>query len=146
MAGHGLQYVELFASGRVPYKLSGLYEHRAARHFVGASCRQELIRDWHIHIDNYCNYVPGYCGGVALGDARDLNAICSGIDLDERPVLNALLTDLKTLYDLGMQCGYEEQDGYVSKCHLCIDIRRHLARRGEFKELAPKAFYDHLED
>jgi len=35
---------------------------------------------------------------------------------------------------------------YVSKCHLCLDIRRHLARTGEFPELAPRAFYEHLED
>ena len=146
MAGHGLQVAELFPSGRVPYKLGDLYEHRPARSFFGASCSRELIRDWHVHIDNYCNYIPGYCGGISLGDARYLNAICSGLNLDEHPVLRALLTDLKTLYDLGRQCEYEEQGGYVSKCHLCIDIRQHLARRGDFKELAPKAFYDRLED
>jgi len=145
IAGHGLQYVELFASGRAPYRLGDLYEHRPARSFFGASCHRELVRDWHVHIDNYCNYIPGYCGGISLGDARDLNAICSVIDLDERPALNALLTDLKALHDLGMQCGYEEQNGYISKCHLCIDIRQHLARHGGFRELTPKAFYDRLE-
>lgn len=145
-AGRGLRHVELFASGRMPYKLARLYEKFPASHFFGASCQRELIRDWHIHVDNYGNYVPGYCGGLSLGDARDLEAICGGIDLDALPVLRALLTDLKHLYELGERFGYEERDGYISKCHLCVDVRRHLARCADFKELAPRAFYEHLED
>ncbi|MBC7249163.1 MAG: radical SAM protein [Anaerolineae bacterium] len=143
-AGWGLQYVELFASGRVPYKLAALYARYPASRFLGASCRRELIRDWHIHVDNYGNFIPGYCGGLSLGDARDLDAICRGINLDERPVLAALLTNLGELYRLGQQFGYQEQAGYISKCHLCLDIRRHLARQGDFKELKPEAFYEHL--
>jgi hypothetical protein len=145
-AGYGLQYVELFANGRVPYKLAHLYQHHPARRFFGASCRRELIRDWHIHVDNYCNFVPGYCGGLSLGDARELDAICGGIDLDALPVLKALLTDLADLYHLGRERGYVEREGYISKCHLCIDVRRHLARHGDFAELKPGAFYDRLED
>jgi len=138
--------VELFANGRVPYKLAHLYKRYPAKRFFGASCQRELIRDWHIHVDNYCNFVPGYCGGLSLGDARDLDAICRGIDLDELPVLKALLSSLEDLYDLGKQFGYGEREGYISKCHLCLDIRRHLARWGEFKELRPRAFYERLED
>ena len=41
--------------------------------------------------------------------------------------------------------GYEEKsEAYVSKCHPCLDIRKHLAKEG-FEELAPKEFYSHLE-
>jgi hypothetical protein len=145
-AGHGLHYVELFANGRVPYKLASLFAHHPASHFFGASCRRELIRDWHIHVDNYGNFVPGFCGGLSLGDARDLDAICQGIDLDALPVLAALLSDLADLYHLGKEFGYEPRESYISKCHLCLDVRRHLARHGEFAELEPGAFYDHLED
>jgi len=145
-AGYGLRYAELLPGGRVPYKLTHLFQKYSAQHFFTASCKRELIRDWHIHIDNYCNYIPGYCAGISLGDARDLDAICQGIDLDELPVLAALLTSMKELYELGKQFGYQEQEGYVSKCHLCLDIRRHLSRVGQFKELQPKEFYEHLED
>jgi len=53
---------------------------------------------------------------------------------------------MEELYRLGEEFGYEVQDGYVSKCHLCFDIRRHLVKVGEFKELRPKEFYEHLED
>ncbi len=141
-----LYHMELLPMGRVPYKLGHLFKKHPAAHFFGQSCRRELIRDWHIHIDNYCNFVPGYCAGISLGDARDMDAICRGIDLTRLPVLRALLTDLKELYELGREFGYEEKEGYISKCHLCLDIRRHLAKLREFEELKPKEFYDRLED
>jgi len=42
--------------------------------------------------------------------------------------------------------GYKEsRDGYVSKCHLCVDIRRHIIQEtDEFKELSPRVFYEGL--
>ncbi len=144
--GSKLHLAELLPSGRVCYKLGHLIRHYEARHFFGQSCRRELIRNWHIHIDNYCNFVPGYCAGISLGDARDFDALCSGIDLTTRPILRALLSNLRELYELGTAHGYQELDGYVSKCHLCIDIRRHLARLGGFAELEPSQFYERLED
>ncbi|MCD6291762.1 MAG: radical SAM protein [Anaerolineae bacterium] len=147
-SGRGLRYMELLPGGRVSYMLPDLFRHYPATYFFGSSCRQELIREWHIHVDNYGNFIPGYCAGLSLGDARELDVLCrDGINLDERPVLKALLTDLKALYDLGKQFGYEErEEGYVSKCHLCLDIRRHLVRQGDFKELQPLAFYERLGD
>lgn len=146
VGGHGLQHVELFPNGRVPHKLGHLYRHHPAEMFLGSSCERELIRDWHVHIDNECDYIPGYCGGLSLGDARDLGALNNGIDLDQYPVLRALLTDLEELLLLGLEFGYQEQEGYVSKCHLCVDIRRHLVAHGDFQELKPEGFYRHLED
>lgn len=141
---HSLYRMELLPMGKVSYKLDFLYEKYPASHFFGKSCQNELIRDWHIHIDNQCNYVPGYCGGISLGDARNLDSILEGIDLDKFPVLKCLLTDLKELYQLGKEFGYKEQEGYISKCHLCLDIRRDLAQYEEFKELSPKEFYERL--
>jgi len=92
--------------------------------------------------------MTGYCGGISLGDARDLNSICSGINLDELPILNALLYDLERLYELSVkEFGYKErQEGYISKCHLCLDIRKHIARQTDkFNELRPREFYFQLE-
>jgi hypothetical protein len=145
-AGHGLHYVELFANGRVPYKMNHLFHSQPAHHFFGQSCERELIRDWHIHVDNYGNFVPGFCGGLTLGDARDLDSLYKGIDLDELPVLRTLLTDLADLYHLAQAYDYQERVDYISKCHLCLDIRRHLVQSGDFRELQPGAYYQHLED
>nr|HDO81234.1 radical SAM protein [Candidatus Bathyarchaeota archaeon] len=147
VAGYSLKRAELIPAGRMPYKLGYLYRRHPARSFFGMSCRGELLREWHIHVDNYCNYVPGYCAGLSLGDARRLDEVCRGINLKGMKVLKALLTDLRRLYELGREHGYrEDEEGYVSKCHLCVDVRRHLVEKGTFKELRPVEFYDHLED
>jgi hypothetical protein len=144
-AGYGLQYVELFANGRVPYALGHLFRRQPARHFYGANCRGELLRDWHIHIDNYGHYLPGFFGGLSFGDARHLQGL--RLDLEQQPVLRALLTDLAELVRLGQEYGYRVlDDGYVSKCHLCADVRRHLVGQGDFAELRPLEFYERLED
>lgn len=143
-----LSYVELIPMGRAPYKLGCLYRKYPPRQFFGKSCRGELTRDWHVHVDNYCNYMTGYCGGISLGDARDLDTICcDGIDLEEHPILNALVTDLEKLYEFSVkELDYKElSEGYVSKCHLCVDIRKHIVQQtDEFKELNPRELYYHL--
>jgi len=141
-----LSYVELLPMGRAPYRLGHIFKKRPARRFFGESCRNELTRNWHIHIDNYGNYITGYCGGISLGDAKDLHSLRE-IDLSNRPILNALVTDLKKLYEVGKEFGYSDRtEGYISKCHMCVDVRRHIAQQtDEFKELSPKEFYRHLE-
>ena len=143
MQPNGLTCAELLPMGRAVYTLGHLYRKYPAREFFGESCREELTRGWHIHIDNYSNYMTGYCGGISLGDGREIDSICQGLDLNERPILTALVTDLKKLLEFGVQqFGYKEHEGYISKCHLCLDVRKHIAQKtDEFKELRPREFY-----
>ncbi len=146
-AGLGsLSYIELLPMGRAPYKLSRLYRKYPAERFFSESCRRELTRSWHAHVDNYGNYMTGYCGGVSLGDARNIESHRE-VNLDEKPILDALVTSLEKLYWFGKGFGYRElSEGYVSKCHLCVDMRRHIAQQtDEFKELSPAEFYRRLE-
>ena len=144
----GLVFPSVIPMGRAVFKLGNSYRRYPASHFFGESCHEELTRPWHIHIDNYCNYMTGYCGGISLGDARDIDAICEGIDLDDHPILKALDSDIRKLHDFAVsEWEYErEPQGYISKCHLCVDIRRHIASEtDDFRELQPKEFYDHLD-
>ncbi|MEM3447792.1 MAG: radical SAM protein [Nitrososphaerota archaeon] len=139
--------MELLPIGRTVYRLTNLYRKYPARQYFGEGCRGELSRGWHIHIDNYCNCITGYCGGISLGDGRNIDSILNGIDLEERPIIGMLLKNLGSLYEFAVrEYGYEEDGrGYISKCHLCLDIRRHLVNSsGGFKELEPKEFYEHL--
>jgi hypothetical protein len=143
----GLMHAELLPMGRAVYELGHLHRKFPARRFFGQSCERELTRGWHIHVDNYCNYITGYCGGISLGDAREMDSILQGIDLDVPPILKALVNDLRDLLELGVrEFGYvEQEEGYVSKCHLCLDVRKHVAQKtDEFKELRPREFYYHL--
>ena len=142
----GLYYAELIPMGRACYRLGDLFRRYPAERFFAGSCIEELTRPWHIHVDNYCNYMTGFCGGISLGDARDMDAILSGINLDDYPILEMLTSDggMKRLYEFAVkEYGYKElKNGYVSKCHLCVDIRRHIIQEtDEFKELSPKVFY-----
>jgi len=137
----------LLPMGRLPYRLGHLYRRHPARRFLGYSCLEELTRPWHIHVDCYCNYIPGYCAGISLGDARKLDEIIQGVELDDRPILEALAKGLHELYRLAVEeYGYRElKEGYISKCHLCLDIRRHIVMNtDEYKELQPREFYYRL--
>ncbi|VUT27169.1 MAG: hypothetical protein MASP_01978 [Candidatus Methanolliviera sp. GoM_asphalt] len=140
--------VEMFLMGRAAYNLKELYPKYPANHFFDQPCQPPFLRNWHNHFDNYGNYLPGYCGGISLGDCRNLNELLKdGLDLERKPVLKFLINeDFKGLFHFAKDFGYQElREGYVSKCHLCIDIRKYLLERGEFDELKPKEFYSHLE-
>jgi len=93
--------------------------------------------------------MPGYCGGISLGSWFEIDRLLKeGIDLEKRPVLRYLVKeDMKGLLDFALDMGYQERalsDGYLSKCHLCLDIRKYLASKGDYDELQPKEFYEQL--
>lgn len=143
----GLGYVELIPMGRAAYELGRLFRKYPARVFFGKSCRDELLSPWHVHLDNYGNYMTGFCGGISISRLDRLSSGEQEIDLGEYSILETLLTDIKNLYELAThEYGYQpKEQGYVSKCHLCIDMRRHLTiKTNQFKELLPKDLYLHL--
>lgn len=139
----GLNYAEIIPMGRLPYQLGYLFEKHPAQSFFGQSCSRRLTSPHHVHIDNYGNYIGGFCGGISLGDCHDPSFFSNGINLDKRPVLKALVTDIEELYKLGREFQYEDiLEGYASACHLCLDIRRHLVQRSnDFTELTPTQMY-----
>ena len=50
------------------------------------------------------------------------------------------------LLQFALDSGYDEnKDGYYSKCHLCVDIRKYLKTKDNFRELKPDAFYANLD-
>ncbi len=137
--------------GRAAYTLKGelgeLFARHGASYFFSQPCRPSFLRSWHNHFDNYGDYVPGYCGGISLGDCRDLdNLLGQGIETEEYPILGFLIDeDIEGLFQFSKDLGYlGSEEGYFSKCHLCMDIRKYLARGAGFKELKPREFYLHL--
>jgi hypothetical protein len=139
-----LNFIELLPMGRVCYALGSLFMRYPAKKFFGVSCIDEITRDWHVHIDNYYNYIPGFCSGISLGNVRNMESISGEIDLKSRPILKGLATDIKNLYYLGKsEFNYKErEEGYISKCHLCFDIRKSIAgQTEEFDELKPIELY-----
>ncbi len=146
-----LRNVEFFVMGRAPFRLQEtlrvLIRQRSAEDVSRQPCNPPFLRSWHNHIDNYGNYVPGFCGGISLGDSRQLDQLLrEGVDLRQRPVLNFIANDdFDGLLALARQSGFEPSpQGYLSKCHLCLDLRKHLVVQGDYQELAPREMYDHV--
>ncbi|MBN1201783.1 MAG: hypothetical protein JXJ20_08010 [Anaerolineae bacterium] len=143
-----LGHVELFFMGRATTALRPFYPTYPARTFFREPCMPPFLRDWHNHFDNYGNFMPGYCGGLSLGNWLELDELLEeGINLDERPVLAFLIADdIQGLLHFAQDLGYEESDdGYLSKCDLCTHIRKYLISTDQdFPELSPRQFYEHL--
>jgi hypothetical protein len=140
--------VELFLMGRAADQLKDFYPSYPAKRFFNVPCQPSILRNWHNHFDNYGNFMPGYCGGISLGSWFELDRLLKeGIDLENRPVLNYLVNeDMRGLLNFALDRGYREiSEGYVSKCHLCLDIRKYLASMGDFEELKPRKFYEQLQ-
>ncbi|MEO0226407.1 MAG: hypothetical protein ABIL05_05595, partial [candidate division WOR-3 bacterium] len=143
-----LSSVELLTMGRAVYKLKDLFYKYKPDHFFGHNCRDELFRNWHCHFDNYGNYIPGYCSGLSLGNINDATDLFGDLNLAQLPLIKALSTDIKILYEMAKNdFNYnEDPTGYISICHLCLDIRRTIIQKGhDFLELRPAVFYSSIE-
>jgi len=142
---------EFFLSGRSAFRiddyLPGFFPRHSASALFNQPCIPEFIRPWHNHFDNYCSFMPGFCGGISLGDIRNLDSMLEeGIEAEEDSVLYYLFQDdFRGLFELAEGFDYRElPEGYLSKCHLCADIRRFLVDKSSFTELTPRHFYEEL--
>ncbi len=137
----------LIPGGRSGYHLGHLVPARKAESFAGQDCGSELMLSRHAHFDLYRNYVPGFCGGISLGKIEELPRFYEEFNIRKVPLVKLLVEKGSYgLMEMGKrEFGYEELEGYAGKCHLCVDVRRHIAgHTDEFKELEPRRFYDML--
>jgi len=139
--------VELFLMGKATDALEGYYPSRPASAYINQPCQPAFLRTWHNHFDNYGNYMPGFCGGISLARWDQTDTLSGAeIDLTDKPVLEYLVSDdFEGLLNYARESGFTEyEDGYISKCHLCLDIRKHLHRKNPGPDLAPDEFYNQL--
>ncbi len=103
----------------------------------------ELIDVSHFHIDLFGNYIPGLCSGLAI-QCDDLGDVISE---EKYPILHLLFNKgITALFDFAVgRFNFKPSAGYMSKCHLCFEIRRNLVlERGvAARELQPKGIYEH---
>lgn len=138
----------LIPGGRSGYRLGDLVAGHSPQYFSSMTCRYEILYAPHSHFDLYGNFIPGFCGGLSVGSWHDLPALRDNFSAGRYSALIHTLIEEGPygLYRLACsQYGYvARKEGYVGKCHLCIDARCHLARKGNFDELKPVEFYDHI--
>lgn len=138
----------VISGGRSGYHLGQFVERHPASAFAGDTCAADILHAHHSHFDLYGNYISGFCGGLSLGSWRSLPLLFEDFWAGRFPSLVKILIESgpNGLFDLARRrYGYEDRPGgYAGKCHLCVDVRRHLARSGEFEELRPPGFYENL--
>ncbi len=136
--------------GRGAYLLAKYLPLHPAEELLSKTCAQNLGAPVHAHIDFEGNYLAGFCSGLRIGKQSGLNLdrlYNEGITLSRYPLLDRLINGgLKGLYKTALKSGFTpDQRGYVSPCHLCLDLRRHLFSQDKpYEELYPAFFYEDL--
>jgi hypothetical protein len=101
----------------------------------------ELLGVSHFHCDLFGNYIPGLCSGLAI-QRDDLGKVLSEEDY---PLLHTLFhRGIEGLFDLVTdEISFTPAGQYISKCHLCFDLRGQLFANSEsvYRELQPEGFY-----
>jgi hypothetical protein len=138
----------IISGGRSGYHLGHLVPSYPVEAFEGATCAAEILHAHHSHFDLYGNYISGFCGGLTVGSWRALPQLLNDYRAGYYPLLiEKLIVDGPYgLYTLAREnYGYRAlEGGYAGKCHLCVDVRRHLAEEEGFAELEPRAFYENI--
>lgn len=138
----------IISGGRSGYHLGHLVPRRPAEAFRGMGCTGEILYAHHSHFDLYGNYISGFCGGLTIGSWRVLSQVLEDFRAGRFPSLIEVLVE-RGPYGLCERAqerfAYEPlPEGYAGKCHLCVDVRRHLVRMENFPELKPRGFYKHI--
>jgi hypothetical protein len=138
----------LIGGGRASYRLGHLAKRSGAEAFEGENCLAEILFPHHSHFDLYGNHISWFCGGLSVGSWRELPKTMKEFSEGE---FSTLIRILVTMGPHGLsqlaekEYGYRGLDGgYTSKCHLCVDVRKHLLPTGQFPELRPAQFYEML--
>jgi hypothetical protein len=136
----------LISGGRAGYCLGHLTHRRPPLAFRREDCLHEILYTHHSHFDLYGNYISAFCGGLAVGSWRDLPQLLVDYAAGRYPSLIGLLIAEGPYGLFELACSSYDyaplDEGYAGKCHLCVDVRRHLAQAGDFPELRPLEFYN----
>jgi hypothetical protein len=133
--------------GRAAAEIAPRAQIKPVEELADSPCRDALLRSRHVHVGPDGKLMPGTCAGIVLGDAARAGIAeiwrRLGADHASRPIVGRLADRGPTgLLDDAVAGGYVVRDGYGSKCHLCWELRRHLARAGRFgDELGPPWMY-----
>lgn len=129
--------------GRTLETFKEVVDHHPTEQVVnqaGKGC-DELANISHFHFDLYGNYIPGLCTGLAI----HVDDIGSELPENQYPFIRVLYRDgIKGFLKYAIEnYDFQPLDKYISKCHICSDIRSHLVNNCEVrtKDLQPVQFY-----
>lgn len=113
-------------------------------------CQEGLDVDnlFELQVDPFGYTRPDLCPGVNLGNTRSarLRSLATTKHVRETPLLSDIAErGPAALLARAEQSGFAPRDSYVSKCHLCFEIRRHLVASMP-DELRPPHLYQVVSD
>ncbi len=120
-------------TGRAAGKLADLVAAQPIGSIAGTSCQSGFLGAKGVHIDPFGNVFNGTCSGIILGNVSEtpLEDIWKQFDPAQEDFINTLFNSGPLgLLDEAEGKGYERQEVYASKCHLCTDIRQFLFDNG----------------
>jgi len=125
--------------GRAAERLTDGLARHAPDAFEGDSCHETLSGTSHFHLDPSGNLFTGHCPGVSVADISDLHPKVSETTA---PLFCELLKEGPVgIWREFADDFMPDSEGYVSKCHLCLEVRKHLRERRHYAELRPDEFY-----
>jgi hypothetical protein len=104
-------------------------------------CANSVQSLHHLHIDLHGDFIPPGC----IGFKADIFDLC-GEGLDEEKYVNFLSVingGLNGLYERARIVGFNpDPNGYVSKCALCLDIKRYISEKYAPCDIGPADFFE----
>jgi hypothetical protein len=138
----------LISGGRSGYRLGNLVERLPFTEFQKSNCKQEILYAHHSHFDLYGHFISGFCGGLRVGTWRQLPDLLREFSSGRYPPMIELLIHSGPygLCDLAIkEYNFSPMEaGYAGKCHLCVDVRRHMVSQSHIEEFQPIDFYKHF--
>ena len=133
---------DLIPGGRVVDSLREYYDAQPADAFKDCRCGPNLLSVTHFHIDQHGYLFTGCCAGMSAASADNLHP---EITPETHPIFCMLVEGGPYgLMKFAMERhGFRpREEGYISTCDLCIDVRRFLLGTRQYPELKPAEFYE----
>ncbi len=130
----------LTPAGRAAETLTEGLRKYPAENFRGDNCRSCLGSTGHFHIDPHGNLYTGHCPGLSIANVNeDLHPSVQNM------YKHKLYRILQEKGPVGLQeiCPEfrADKNGYIHKCHLCLELRKELFRLNKYAELTPPEYY-----
>ena len=129
----------LTPGGRAAEVLSAGLKHRPVESFAGDHCDSTLASTGHFHIAPNGSLFTGHCPGISIASLDELHPRRTSAEAPAYAIL-AKEGPCGLVRAAGDRFS-PNPAGYISKCHLCLEVRKALAPTGEWPDLGPPDFY-----
>jgi len=126
-------------SGRAAKRLSDGLPRYTPEHFANESCGRTLAGTSHFHLDLHGRLFTGHCPGISVATVDDLHPT---VTMQTASVFMTLCSGGPfAVWKTYASDWTPDQDGYIGKCHFCLDLRKHLFATQHHPEIETAELY-----